>query len=890
MMSGIKKGLIGPTIFNWPWRTESTLTTGLLGEVAPEIELSDYRPVPSSGSESPTALLNGESVNVEPIADLDLFFERVYSYYCEKGLWCIITKWIFELLTLGFVIFFSAFFLLVVDWKGLSNAKCGINAVGSGIKPCDLAKEAIHQHPLVPFTFVKGIIVGYLGILSIYWVFCFLKFFAQLRNTLETRQFYYNSLNVTDHEVQTTPWEAILEKVVQVQSFHQLCVVKDLSAHDVIMRVMRKENYLIGMINKSVLSFPIPKWVPGAGPTIKARHVVREHRLVLTKYLEWMLNWCILQSMFDRNFCIRRDFISNPSALRKRLMTSGLVMLLLSPFLVIFTLVRLFLKYAEEFYHHPSLVSSRRWSTLSKWIFREFNEVEHLFRHRVNSSVDHAAGYLKQFPSPIVNVVAKFISFVAGGFAAVLIIIAFLEESLLEGHIFGRNLFWYAAVFGTVTAISRAAISDELQVLDPEGAMSLVVQHTHYMPKRWRGKENTDMVRKEFETLFQYTVMLFLEEIVSIFVTPYLLIFVVPKRVNDILQFISDFTISVEGVGDVCSLSVFDFQCHGNSNYGSPYNVPRDRRSSQGKMEKSFLSFQMSYPAWEPNSQGQGRQFLSNLGRFREQQLQQHQTHLAYPPTRSHQPSPNSRPPGDVNGFVSSDVLIDRRGLFSRGGPHLNSLWSITTNQKNSPYLLDWYYTSHRTPGVDNVEGVYVGPIDTQEPSYGHTVPPSYAHGDIKPSEGRWGFSLEDRVQSPLEASTSRPFFRETFHDETGGSQGFGQSHWWARSRMKASGPAASFLEPPAFGYRNMAHAHRDSNFLERSEEEQYQGELDWRDPHLGGELDWRDSNLLARTTYLDGSDKDDLNTHPPFSDICAVPVNNPLVRTQGNCEDGTRY
>lgn len=58
-------------------------------------------------------------------------------------------------------------------------------------------------------------------------------------------------------------------------------------------------------------------------------------------------------------------------------------------------------------------------------------------------------------------------------------------------------------MFGTITAISRAAITDDHLVLDPQGAMSLVVQHTHYMPKRWRGRENSDVVRIEFETLFQ---------------------------------------------------------------------------------------------------------------------------------------------------------------------------------------------------------------------------------------------------------------------------------------------------------------------------------------------------------------------------------------------------
>lgn len=62
-------------------------------------------------------------------------------------------------------------------------------------------------------------------------------------------------------------------------------------------------------------------------------------------------------------------------------------------------------------------------------------QVDHLFKHRINSSIVHASDYLKQFPSPILTIVAKFISFVSGGFAAVLIIIAFLEESLLEGHV-----------------------------------------------------------------------------------------------------------------------------------------------------------------------------------------------------------------------------------------------------------------------------------------------------------------------------------------------------------------------------------------------------------------------------------------------------------------------
>ncbi|KAL4557441.1 hypothetical protein LXL04_035618 [Taraxacum kok-saghyz] len=173
---------------------DSSFTTSI-NEIPPEIELSDYQRAPSPGSESPSGLLNGESLKVEPIADLDLFFERLYSYYCEKGLWCIIIKWIVELLSLAFTICFSGFFLLFVDWNGLRSAKCGMDAVESGIKPCDLAKEALHEHPLTPLTPFKVVILGYLGITFVYWIFCFLRFFVQLKDTLEICQFYINSLN-----------------------------------------------------------------------------------------------------------------------------------------------------------------------------------------------------------------------------------------------------------------------------------------------------------------------------------------------------------------------------------------------------------------------------------------------------------------------------------------------------------------------------------------------------------------------------------------------------------------------------------------------------------------------------------------------------------------------
>ena len=48
---------------------------------------------------------------------------------------------------------------------------------------------------------------------------------------------------------------------VQAQGHTRLCAQRDLSEHDVVLRIMRKDNYLIGMLNKGCLALNVP--LPG---------------------------------------------------------------------------------------------------------------------------------------------------------------------------------------------------------------------------------------------------------------------------------------------------------------------------------------------------------------------------------------------------------------------------------------------------------------------------------------------------------------------------------------------------------------------------------------------------------------------------------------------------
>ena len=71
--------------------------------------------------------------------------------------------------------------------------------------------------------------------------------------------------------------------------------------------------------------------------------------------------------------------------------------------------------------------------------------------------------------------------------------------------------------------------------------------------------------------------LLFLEEMASILLTPFILYFSLPKCASAITQFVAKFSQNVEGLGDVCSLAAFDLKQHGNWKYGSPHQGPKVR-------------------------------------------------------------------------------------------------------------------------------------------------------------------------------------------------------------------------------------------------------------------------------------------------------------------------
>eukprot|EP00735_Rhodelphis_limneticus_P008705 TRINITY_DN2204_c0_g1::TRINITY_DN2204_c0_g1_i1::g.6795::m.6795 TRINITY_DN2204_c0_g1::TRINITY_DN2204_c0_g1_i1::g.6795 ORF type:complete len:643 (-),score=90.70,sp/Q8RUS5/ATG9_ARATH/39.49/7e-154,APG9/PF04109.11/8.2e-128,DUF4231/PF14015.1/1.3e+04,DUF4231/PF14015.1/0.033 TRINITY_DN2204_c0_g1_i1:613-2541(-) len=558
----------------------------------PMEDLDDHRSQPLLGSEQfdSASLLQGEGrEHWEAISNLDLFFERLYNYYLEKGFICIVIKRILNLMTLAFTILFSAFLLLFVDWKELLH-RCRIE------NECDNI-TAVDWHALDELTNYEALVLVYLILFSLYWIWNVYRLLMDIRDNYEVKQWYDVKLGISERDLQTIEWSEVVDRLIHLQATLRLCIVKeDVTAHDIALRIMRKENYLIAFINRGLLPLHLPL------PFLDAP--------VLTKTLEWNIYFCILNYMFDDKFRVRRDFVENEQALRRRFIVLGFVNLFLSPFLIIFMVVYFIMRNAEQFYSKPTTIGARQWTPYSRWLFREFNELPHIFHRRIAESYIPADEYLQQFPQYLISMLARFVTLVVGSFAAVLAFIGLVNSQALNNEWMGQKLWWYIAVFGGILAVSRALVEPRDYVFKPVEALETVAKNTHYMPKRWRGNEHTLTVRNEFAELYEFKVVIFFMELFGIIFTPLILWFALPDAVPQLIEFVDQFTRNVDGVGDVCGFAVFDFDAYGNSRYGANSRQPRDRRTRQGKMEKSYLNFKAHHPTW---SHSHGEQFEHHL-------------------------------------------------------------------------------------------------------------------------------------------------------------------------------------------------------------------------------------------------------------------------------------
>jgi autophagy-related protein 9 len=204
-------------------------------------------------------------------------------------------------------------------------------------------------------TKISGLWNVGIWLLTLWIIWSFFGLIFDLRRLWRMHDFYLHLLEIPDRDMQTISWQEIVKRLMALRDANPLTAQKlspaqkefmdlrsqskqRLDAHDIANRLMRQENYLIGMFNKEILNLTLPV------PFLKDRQF-------FSRIMQWNLGFIILDLMFDRQGQVQQLALKTSErrrfsdAIRLRCIVAGVLNVICSPIIVIYLLIVFFFKY-----------------------------------------------------------------------------------------------------------------------------------------------------------------------------------------------------------------------------------------------------------------------------------------------------------------------------------------------------------------------------------------------------------------------------------------------------------------------------------------------------------------------------------------------------------------
>jgi autophagy-related protein 9 len=188
---------------------------------------------------------------------------------------------------------------------------------------------------------------------SFFFIWKSVQYFLEIRRLAHVRDFYIHLLEIPEQDMQTVSWQDIVARIMALREQNPKTAAniprnlrrylgsqskERLDAHDIANRLMRKENFLIAMINKDLLNLSLPL------PFLQGRHL-------FSKTMEWNLQFCILDMAFNELGQVQQDFLRTDrrgqlsQKLKQRFYFAGCLNLLFAPVVLAYVLVVYFFTY-----------------------------------------------------------------------------------------------------------------------------------------------------------------------------------------------------------------------------------------------------------------------------------------------------------------------------------------------------------------------------------------------------------------------------------------------------------------------------------------------------------------------------------------------------------------
>ncbi|KAJ6244980.1 autophagy-related protein [Anaeramoeba flamelloides] len=511
---------------------------------------------------------------------------RIYKYYYSKGLMMFFLENLMKNLIILFIIILLWFCIGVVDWERLF-VRQKLNKSFRSIN------QSFSNLP-------KFIIICIFGA-SCYLIYSSSKLFAETIKMIKIKHYYNKVLKIYDNEIPTLLWHQVASKIIEQNKdsgFDEL---------DLASVIMRMKNYQIAMINKKQL-FGLPTFFP------------------LTRTFEIMIEKIIFAPFFTKNLKVNTKCLTESNfhkKLRKRMIITSLILLILSPFIIFFLVIYWVLKYGKIIETEIGILSKRQWSQRAKWMFSEPNELPHLFENRIKKGHKSSLTYLNQFPPTIIVPIAKFIAFLSGSIALIFFVLSIVYDVdfILNTTIYGDKSFaWLLSIVGIIFSVSRKMLPPPTTVYEPANELNNVIIHTHYLPKTWIDEMNSVKVKQQFCQHFVSTFKMIIFEILSAFYGPLIILFVWSKKAKNYVDCFTKLTKIDEKIGYISSWSLFNLNEQSDRYNGPEIKISdiKNFETLMTLMEAGVVNFKSNHPNWKPKNNMNSTVLLESIGLMKE--------------------------------------------------------------------------------------------------------------------------------------------------------------------------------------------------------------------------------------------------------------------------------
>jgi autophagy-related protein 9 len=473
------------------------------------------------------------------------FIHRLYEYYIHKGYYNIISSQMVNIFISNFIVIFLLFLINCVDFRGIMLVD-SIQNIG----------DLIYIDTLFHLNYFEWILIIF------FYIFTFMKIISMCDDiyTYNTiRQFYLNTLEIHDKELDYIDWGSIIDQV-------NIKTNQELNIFYINSIINSKHNYFISILDNN---------------TIDLNN--------LNKLMEWNLYFCIFFTIYNNDFKINDNIFTEQvkysDKMRFKMRFISIFNFIFMPFILTLLGFYYLFSYGEIFYNKPHFIVSRGYSNRKKWEFRYYNELEHEFRCRIKCAEKYSSEYTSLFKIKLLVILSRLIVFLLSSMFIVLVFMSIINDRILVNLMIlpDKPVLWMIGILAPIIAVCRS-----FTIVNTQNKPNEVLEKLSdniYLEQNDIQNGYRTWVYKKISKNFNYKAYLFIREILSIIITPFQL-WNISYKSDNIMDYILKQTDTHNKILFLCSESNFE-------NYNNMDIKDKDKK------HLSFDRFSYNYPNWD---------------------------------------------------------------------------------------------------------------------------------------------------------------------------------------------------------------------------------------------------------------------------------------------------